>query len=145
MSQAVYRYISVGMAMIFALVGILFLFMSSGVVIFFNQVSVSIGMEQAEPCRENFFVILSVAYMYIVALLAFLMFRNPEEVVFPFLLFNAKAASSVISILLFVIDGHLLIYITNGIVDGTIGLLVIVMYRSVKGKMASTPFRKRFG
>lgn len=145
MSQKVYGYISVGMAIVFTLVGILFLFISDGIVIFFNKISAFIGMEQVGPGQEHFYVVLSVAYMYVVALLAFQMYRNPKDAVFPFLLFNAKIASSLISILLFVVDKRLLLYITNGIVDGSIGLLAIVMYRSVKGEIVSRPFRKELG
>ncbi len=145
MSQKVYRYVSIAMAIVFTLAGILFLFMSNSVIVFFNKMSVLVGMEQIDFGREHFYVILSVAYMYVVALLAFLMYRNPKEPVFPFLLFNAKIASSLVSILLFVVDRRLLIYITNGIVDGLIGLLVIFMYRNVKGNIFFSPLRKGLG
>jgi hypothetical protein len=131
------------MAVVFSIVGILFLFMSDGVLSFFNEVSSSIGMEQVRNADGHFYVVLSVAYMYIVALLAFLMYRNPNDATFPFLLFNAKIASSVISIFLFVIERHLLIYISNGIVDGLIGLLAVIMYRSLKRRPSL--FRKESG
>jgi len=132
MTLKVYRYISLTMMVVFGLVGVCFLFMSDGVVIFFNQMSAMVGMEEVAPGKEHFYVILSFAYMYIVALLAFLMYRDAQNSIFPFILFNAKIASSAVSILLFFADKHLLIYLINGIVDGAIGLLVIVMYQAAK-------------
>ena len=120
------------MAIVFSLVGILFLFMSDGVLSFFNGMSKFVGMDQVRNADGHFYVALSVAYMYIVALLAYLMYRNPEDATFPFLLSNAKIASSVVSFLIFFIDAHLLIYVTNGVVDGLIGVLVVVMYRDLK-------------
>jgi hypothetical protein len=106
--------------------------MSDGVIIFFNHISNFIGMAQVEPAGGHFFVVLATAYMYIVALLAFLMYRDPRNSAFPFLLFNAKVASSVISLFVFLFDKHLLICVTNCLVDGLIALLVFVMYRSVR-------------
>ncbi len=132
MTLKLYKYISLGMATTFGVAGILFLFTSDEVLAFFNRVSIVVGMEEVEPAAEHFYVILAVAYMYIVALLAFLMYRKPEEAAFPFILINAKIATSVVSILFFFIDKLLLIYITNGVVDGLIALLVILMYRSLK-------------
>jgi len=132
MTLKIYRYLSLGMSIIFGLVGILFLTVSDGVVNIFNRLSEVIGMAQTAPGGGHFYVILSVAYMYAVALIAFLMYRNPKDAAFPFLLFNAKIASSLVSILLFVADRWILIYITNGIVDGLIAMLVIAMYRNSK-------------
>jgi len=132
MTLNLYKSISIVMAIIFALVGILFLFTSDGVLGLFNQISDAVGMEQAAPATGHFYVILAVAYMYVVALLSFMMYRNPTSSVLPFLLFNAKGASFLISFFLFFLERHLLIYITNAVVDGVIGLLVIIMYRNAK-------------
>ena len=140
MTLNIYRFISIALTIIFAIVGIVFLCMSDGVLVFFNRISIVIGMEQVEPLGEHFYLILAVAYMYLVALLAFLMYRDPNNAVFPLLLFNAKAASSAISFLLFIVDRHFLIYITNGVVDGFLAILVFVMYRYAKNL---PPFRKR--
>jgi len=99
---------------------------------FFNHLSGSIGFEQIEPSKEHFYLALAVAYMYAVGLLAFLMYRNPRNPSLPFLLFNAKAASSIVSLFLYIFDKHLLIYAANAIVDGLIGSLVFAMYRCVR-------------
>ncbi len=127
-----YKYFSLSLALAFGAVGILFLFMGDDVLVFFNRLSNVLGMEQVEVTPGHFYVILAVAYMYIVAMLAFLMYRDPKNSTFPFLLINAKAASSVISIFVFIVDKHLLIYITNGIIDGLIALLVGIFYGSFK-------------
>ncbi|HUI29668.1 MAG TPA: hypothetical protein VLX91_05590 [Candidatus Acidoferrales bacterium] len=132
MTLAIYRYVSIIMAIIFGVVGILFLFMSSDVLVFFNRMSGLLGMEQGESAGEHFYVILAVAYMYVVALLAFLMYHDPRNASFPFILFNAKVASSIVSAATFLFGRHLLIYITNCIVDGLIGLMVFAMYRCVR-------------
>jgi hypothetical protein len=70
--------------------------------------------------------------MYLVTLLASLMYLHPDNPAYPLLLFNGKTASSALSILFFVLDKPLLVYLTNGIVDGLIGVLVIAMYRSIR-------------
>ena len=130
MTQPVYRLISIAMMVVFGLVGVLFLFMSDVVIKFFNQISALIDMEQVEPGRQHFFVVLATAYMYVVALLGFLMYRHPKEASFPLILMNAKLASAVISLFFFVTNTPLLIYLTNCVVDGAIGLLAIAMYSS---------------
>jgi len=135
MTTKSYRRISLAMAIVFGAVGIVFLFFSSEVVVFFNMLSAQLGMQQAEPGDSHFFAILGVAYMYLVTLLALQMYRIPESRVFPFLLVNAKAVSSATSILFFLLDVPLLIYITNGVVDGMIAALVFFMYRRKRGTL----------
>ena len=89
-------------------------------------------MEELVSGENKFYVILAVAYMYLVTMLAALMYVNPEQTVYPLLLANGKAASATLSLLFFFLDKPLLIYLTNGIVDGLIGVLVVVMYRSIR-------------
>ena len=90
------------------------------------------GMEELVSGENKFYVILAVAYMYLVTMLAALMHIHPEQTVYPLLLVNGKAASATLSLLFFFLDKPLLIYLTNGIVDGLIGVFVIVMYRSIR-------------
>jgi hypothetical protein len=123
-----YRPASLLMTIIFAIVGLIFFFIPSRLIIFFNQLSAYLGMKQAPVIGTNFFLILAVAYMYLVTLLAFLMYRNPESRAFPMLLAHAKIASSMLSFIVFVIHQSYLIYLTNGIVDGLISLIVLYLY-----------------
>lgn len=132
MTQKTYKLISLGLAIVFGLVGLVFLLMSSDVLSFFNGLSRAVGMQEASSDGHRFYVILAAAYMYLVTLLASLMYLYPDNPEYPFLLLNGKAASSALSILFFILDTPLLIYLTNGIVDGLIGVLVIAMYRSIR-------------
>jgi len=120
----VYKLISLIMALTFAVVGLIFLFMADGVLIFFNELSKQLGMMPAPVAGTDFYLVLAVAYMCVVTLLAFKMYRQPENRQYPVLLINAKTASSVLSILLFIFQQPYLIYITNAIVDGSIALFL---------------------
>jgi len=117
---------------IFAGVGILFLFWSDGVIVFFNVLSGKIGMTLAPAPTVHFYLILAVAYMYLVALIAFLMFRDPGSVQLPLLLANAKMASSLISFGFFMAHNPYLIYLTNGIVDGCLGISSLYFYAAIR-------------
>jgi len=131
-TQKTYKLISLGLAIVFGMVGLVFLFMSSDVLSFFDELSRAVGMQEAASVSHKFYVILAAAYMYLVTLLASLMYLHPDNPAYPLLLFNGKTASSALSILFFVLDKPLLVYLTNGIVDGLIGVLVIAMYRSIR-------------
>jgi hypothetical protein len=123
----VYKLISLIMALTFALVGLIFLFMAEGVLIFFNGLSGQLGMLPAPVAGTDFYLVLAVAYMYVVTLLAYKMYRQPENKQYPVLLINAKTATSIISILLFIFQQPYLIYITNTIVDGSIALFLLLV------------------
>lgn len=119
-----YRAFSLGLAVIFAAVGALFLATPGQVLGFFNVLSRRWGLAEA-PVAPSFFAVLAVAYMVIVTFLAWRMFRSPHERVYPRLLGLAKLASSVVSFLMFAVHAPWLIYLANGIVDGGIGILVL--------------------
>jgi len=123
-----YRPLSLVMTVLFAATGILFLFFPDNVLGLFNSISSVLGMTQSPVNGPNFYLILAVGYMYVVTLLAFLMFKHPENRQFPFLLANAKLASSVLSLALFLFDAHYLIYLANFVVDGLIGIVVLLLY-----------------
>ncbi len=89
-------------------------------------------MRESLPLEFNFFLILAVAYMYLVALLAFLMFLHPGNTLFPWMLINAKGATAVISICLVLLHGVYIVYIMNGIVDGSIALGVFMLSRKMR-------------
>jgi len=127
-----YRTFSLLMAIIFAIVGFIFLFLTNGVLVFFNSIATYFGMKQSPAQGINFYLILASGYMYLVSLLAYMMYKHPDNHYFPLLLTNAKFASSVLSLGFFILHEPFLIYITNCIVDGSIGVLVLYFYFKIK-------------
>lgn len=127
-----YRLISLALAVIFALVGLIFLFMPNGVLSFFNDISQYLDMPLSPVQGVNFYLILAVGYMYLVTWLAYFMYRYPADRRFPLLLANAKLASSILSFYLFWLQQPYLIYITNGVIDGSIGIMVLFFYWKMK-------------
>lgn len=126
-----YQLFSLILTIIFAAVGLVFLFIPNQVLVFFNYVSIYLGMPQSPVQGANFYLILAVAYMYTVTLLAWAMYKNPQEKKYPFLLANAKLASAVVSLYLFVVYQPYLIYMTNCVVDGCIGLLALYFLQNL--------------
>ncbi len=62
------------------------------------------------PAERSFFGVLAAAYMYVVTVLAWLMYRFPREKAYPMLLANAKFASSALSCSsLFAVHAHWLV------------------------------------
>jgi hypothetical protein len=131
-----YRHISLSLGIVFAVVGLLFLFIPERILIFFNSLSALFGMAPAPMTGFNSYLILAAGYMYLVALLAWLMFRHPENRFFPFILMQGKLASSVLSFGFFFFHKPLLIYFTNGVVDGIIGLVVLGLYFALRRQNA---------
>jgi hypothetical protein len=127
-----YRIISLGLCLIFISVGLIFLFLSEEVLILFNSLSGFLKMPPAAIIAGNFYLILAVAYMYLVAALAYLMFRQPENRFFPLLLAHGKWASALLSLFLFVRESPYLIYLTNFFVDGFLGALALFFYIKIK-------------
>ncbi|MHB1484928.1 MAG: hypothetical protein ACYCYI_09715 [Saccharofermentanales bacterium] len=119
---------------IFIAVGLLFVLIPENVLIFFNDISDALGLVKSVITDGGFYLALASAYMYIVAILAWLMFRHPEDKKYPFLLANAKLASSVLSLFFFIFRSAELIYITNCIVDGLIGIAALVYFLKLKGR-----------
>jgi hypothetical protein len=111
-----------------------FLFAPQKVLAFFNWLSRRFEMREAPEAGHGFYLILAVAYMYVVTSLAVGMARHPENRVFPLLLFQAKAASSFLSLALFIFHRPYLIYIVNAAVDGLIGLFVLWIYWKQAGR-----------
>lgn len=118
------RVLGYGLAAIFAAVGLVFLVAPGGVIVFFNTLSRPLGMEAAPVSGWSFYLVLAAAYMFVVTLLAWNMARRPENRAYSVLLIQAKLASSLISFGFFAFHGPFLIYLVNGLVDGTIGAVV---------------------
>ena len=132
MTIRTYRVVSFILAAAFGVVGLAFLFLSSDVLALFNELAAAAGFERTETEAHQFYVILSAAYMYVVTLLAALMYLQPGNVTYPRLLINAKAASSILSFLVFFLAAPVFICLVNGIIDGLIAVLVISMDRGVR-------------
>jgi len=127
-----YKVFSFTVAAIFAVVGLIFLFFPDWALIFFNSISGYLRLPQAPLQGTGFYLILASAYMYLVTLLAYLMYRHPEQKIYPFLLVQGKLASSVISIYLFFMHQHYLIYLANFIIDGFIGIVALYFFLKMK-------------
>jgi hypothetical protein len=125
----VYRLTAVALAVTFVIVGALFLASPDGVLSFFNRLSGPLGMEPAPLTGYPFFLVLASGYMYLVALLAWSMFRQPGNRTFPLLLVQAKSASSLISLGFFLLHRPFLVYLANFVVDGLIALGVWLLSR----------------
>ncbi len=124
-----YRLASICLAVVFAIVGSVFLFFPDAAITFFNRLSVPWGWPLAPAVGSHFYLALAAGYMYLVTLLAWLMFRNPDNATYPFLLVNAKLATSALSLGFFLVRDPLLIYLANFVVDGAIGIGVWILYR----------------
>jgi hypothetical protein len=124
----IYKSISFILMLLFAITGILFLAVPDRVLALFNTLSSSLGLLQSPVTGWSFYLILAVGYMYLVTILAFLMFKHPENRHFPLLLTHAKVASSLLSLAFFLFHAHYLIYLANFIVDGCIGIIVLLLY-----------------
>lgn len=111
----------------FAVVGLIFLVIPGPVLGAFNWLSRGLGLPEAPTHGYAFYLALAVAFMYVVTVLAWMMSRRPAERVYPWLLVHAKAASSLLSLLLFAVDDRYLIYLANFAVDGAIAIIVAIL------------------
>jgi hypothetical protein len=127
-----YRFFSLSCAIVFTIVGLIFLISANGVLTFFNSISGHLGMTLSPVQGYDFYLILAAGYMYLVALLAYFMYKQPASRDFPLLLANGKFASSVLSVGFFIFHQPYLIYLTNCIVDGLIGILALYFYFKIK-------------
>jgi hypothetical protein len=123
-----YKVFSLILAVVFAIVGITFLLIPHRVIALFNDLSSSFGMATVPVVGFNFYLALAVGYMYLVTILAGFMYRYPKNTVYPLLLCHGKIASAALSILLFALHKPFLLYLGNGIVDGGIGIVVLIIY-----------------
>jgi hypothetical protein len=130
--MSLYKLFSLTAAVIFAAVGLIFLFFPDSALIFFNSISGYLGLPLSPVQGTGFYLSLASAYMYLVALLAYLMYRYPEQDIYPFLLAQGKLASSVISIYLFLTAQPYLIYFANFAVDGLIGVGALCLMKRKK-------------
>jgi hypothetical protein len=134
-----YRFVSLVMAVTFAAVGLVFLFLPDGVLEFFNRFSPPLGLSPAPVQPGSFFPILAVAYMYVVTCLSWLMYKKPEDFILPLLLAQGKFASSILSLLYFFGRAPYLICLANAFADGFIGALALRLFFLQKKQARSWP------
>jgi hypothetical protein len=127
-----YKPVSLIFCIIFAIVGALFLFIPDAVLEFFNTLSEYFTMPMMTIDGFGFYQLLAVGYMYGVTLIAFLMYRHPENLRYPFLLIHCKFASSLLSLIYFVFLGSYLMFLVNFAIDGSIGIIVLFYYLKKK-------------
>jgi len=131
--QKFYTTVSLCLSVVFAIVGLMFLFMPDTVALFFNTISRQLGFPEFQMQGGGLFQVLAVGYMYLVTLLACFMYKHPDNAFFPLLLVHGKSTSSLISFYLFFTYQSVLILLTNGIIDGFIALGVFILYRKSRG------------
>jgi hypothetical protein len=134
--MGVYRAVALALAAVFVAVGVVFLVAPGGVAALFER-----GARLAEipelpvgGIESGLFRVLAAAYMYVVAALAWMMFRRPAEAVWPTVLAHAKLASATLSFVLCAIQGPSLVPVANGVVDGFIGILALWLRRQALGR-----------
>jgi hypothetical protein len=131
------RLVGYGLAVSFAVVGLLFLAIPGDVLGALNAAGAPLGLPDAPRAGHSLYLVLAVAYMYVVTLLAIFMARRPGERAYPTVLVHAKAASALLSIVLFVAHEQYFAYLANFALDGAIALVVYwVGVRGVGGSRA---------
>jgi hypothetical protein len=134
-----YRIASLAMAVSFGAVGLIFFAMPERTLELFNRLSPPLGLSPAPVQAGSFFPILALGYMYLVTLLAGLMFKKPGNPLFPLLLAQAKLASSILSLVFFFGRAPYLVCLANAVIDGGIGALALGLFFLQKRCAASWP------
>jgi hypothetical protein len=131
MPPGTYRAIALALAATFAVVGLVFFFTPGSVAALFGLLSRWVAMPAGEV-EGNLFRVLAAAYMYLVAWLAWMMFKRPDEAVWPGILARAKLASATFSVVLVLLLGPSLLLAANAIVDGSLGALALWLRQHVR-------------
>jgi hypothetical protein len=138
MKTTTYRFLSLMLAAVFAIVGLLFLLQPDAALRFMNAVGRRLGLVEAPLHGAGFYPALAVGYMYLVTFLAWMMARRPSERIYPLLLAQAKGASGILSLAFFALHRPFFIYLANGVVDLTLGGLAVYLYWDRKKAGAGT-------
>lgn len=128
-SRRLHAGIGAAFAVAFAAVGLLFLALPGQVLAFFDTLSRRSGLAAFAAAPDRFWLVLAAAYMYVVTVLAWSMFRHPADPVYPRLLGHAKLFSAALSLAAFALSLPHLILLANGLVDGAIGLVALALWR----------------
>jgi hypothetical protein len=127
------------LAVAFAATGTLFVALPGGVLALFDGLSRRAGLAAFTGPADRFWLVLAAAYMYVVTLLAWSMFRQPTDPVYPRLLAHAKLCSAALSLAAFALAVPHLIFLANGVVDGAIGLVAVALWRRCAREAARAP------
>jgi hypothetical protein len=123
-AQLLTRLTGASLAVSFAFVGMVFLLVPGRVLALFNTAGDVLGLPASPTDAFTLYLALAVGYMYVVTVLAVQMTRRPQVTAYPWVLVQAKAASALVCLVLFVAQDHYLVYLANAAVDGTIAALV---------------------
>ncbi len=132
MSERIVRALGLLLFLVFVSVGVLFLLAPEAPLRGLNSIAVQFGMGRSPLHGTGFFSIMATAYMALVAILALRIFLHPDVALNPLLLAQAKAASSLFSFGGFLLHRPDLILLVNGVVDGGLALLAILIYRAAR-------------
>jgi hypothetical protein len=128
-SRRLHSTIGAALAAAFAAAGLVFVVAPGSVLRFVDALSRHAGFAPFPGPLERFWLVLAAAYMYVVTVLAWFIFRRPEDPAYPRLLAHAKFASAALSLAAFVILAPHLILAANAVVDGAIGLVAVWLWR----------------
>lgn len=132
MNIRIYKSYSLILSILFALVGVLFLFIPDRIVLFFNSGSDWFGLPPAPLPQNAFYRILAVGYMYLVTLFAICMYKYPQKRLCVALLAHAKWFSALLSAGFFTFHQPFMIYLCNAVIDGAIGFSALWIYLKIK-------------
>lgn len=137
MKTGTIKIIGLTLALTFAAVGAIFLLAPETVLRGLNSLARSMGAGESPLHDPGFFSVMTAAYMAGVTILAFRIYLFPAVPLHPLLLAQTKAASSLLSFGGFLFHRPDFILLANGLVDGSLALLVFLIYRSVKSRKNS--------
>lgn len=135
------RLSGIGLAVIFGVVAVIFLVIPGDVLRAFNWLARELHWPQSPTAPFTLYLALTVAFMYVVTVLAVQIARRPDERVYPWLLAQAKAVSSLVSIGLFALQAHYVIYLANFLIDGSIAAFVwwVCLRQKAAAEEGATP------
>lgn len=132
MSEVFIRATGFLLFVVFVSVGALFLLEPEVPLNGLNSMGDRFGMEVSPLHGTGFYSVMTSAYMAVVAILAFRIFRQPEIPHNSLLLAQAKMSSSLFSFGAYLLHRPDFILLANGFVDGGLALLALFIYRGAK-------------
>jgi len=124
------------LAVTFAVVGVLFIAVPSGVLDVISDVGEWFGNHNRAPhTQEDLWLALAFAYMVVIAGICLVAQADPVRYrPLPLVLAAGKTASSLGSLAFFVIDGQVFIYLLNFLVDGFLAIFSLYLW-SLTGRI----------
>jgi hypothetical protein len=137
--QKNYRLLMTLLFWTFLIVGLMFYFIPNPIINVFNIISEKIGYFQPLPQNsEKFYLDLAVAYMACVTAIAYMISKNVlKNLNLTPVLIVGKTTSSLISLVSFILYQKSLLYLSNFVIDGSIVLIVLVLYMPVKKELVA--------